>query len=277
MDRLKRTLGKVPGKLLVYLYALIVIVPLYFVVVTAFKNMQEIISNPFGLPTTLHWENFTEAWVQGNLASAYLNSLLVGVLGTIMQMLMAIIVSFCLYRTQHKKLGAILYVIVMLTMFIPGTGWVSLLSLYQDLGLYNSIWGVILNSGTGRLAFNMFILVGAMRSVPHELEEAATLDGCNDWQFIFRVQLPCIKPSVISIGIFSFTTIWNSLMIPMLLLRDKASYTLPLALKYFIPSEGSVAYNYVFAGIIISGLPLVIAYLLCQKHFVAALTGSVKG
>lgn len=277
MDRLKTNLGKVPGKLLVYFYALLVVVPLYFVVVTAFKTVQEIAANPFGLPETLHWENFTEAWVTGNLGVAFRNSIIVGVIATVMQMLMAIIVSFCLYRTQRRKLGVVLYVIVMLTMFIPGTGWVSLLSLYQKLGLYNSIWGVIINSGTGRLAFNMFILVGAMRSVPRELEEAAILDGCNDWKFIFKVQLPCIKPSVISVGIFSFTSVWNSLMVPMLLLRDKTAYTLPLALKYFVPSEGSIGYNYVFAGIIISGLPLVIAYLLCQKYFVAALTGSVKG
>ncbi len=274
---MKRVLGKIPGKLLVYVYALIVIVPLYFVIVTAFKTIQEIAMNPFGLPSSLHWENFTEAWVAGNLGNAFFNSLFIAIIATMMQMIIAVVVSFCLYRTQRKKLGVILYMIVMVTMFIPGTGWVSLLSLYQKLGLYNNIWGVFLNSGTGRLAFNMFILVGAMRGVPREMEEAAILDGCNDWQFIFRVQLPCIKPSVISIGIFSFTSVWNGLMIPMLLLRDQAAYTLPLALKYFVPTEGGISYNYVFAGIIISGLPLVIAYLFCQKYFVAALTGSVKG
>lgn len=274
---MKRFLGKLPGRLLVYVYALIVVVPLYFVLVTAFKTVQEIAINPFGLPAVLHWENFAEAWVAGNLGRAFSNSLLIAIIATVMQMLMAIIVSFCLYRTARRKLGIVLYMIVMITLFIPGTGWVSLLRLYQDLHLYNNIWGVILNSGTGRLAFNMFILVGAMRGVPREMEEAAILDGCNDWQFVFKVQLPCIKPSVISIGIFSFTTVWNSLMVPMLLLRDKAAYTLPLALKYFVPTEGGISYNYVFAGIIISGLPLVIAYLFCQKYFVAALTGSVKG
>lgn len=277
MDRVKRILGKIPSRALVYLYAVIVIVPLYFVLVTAFKTVQEIAVNPFGLPSTLHWENFKEAWVAGNLGTAFFNSFFTGIIATAMQMLLAIVVSFCLYKTRDRKFGMVLYMIVMVTMFIPGTGWVSLLQLYQKLGLYNSLWGVILNSGTGRLAFNMFILVGAMRGVPRELEEAAILDGCNDWQFIFRVQLPCIKPSVISVGIFAFTSVWNSLMTPMLLLRDKATYTIPLALKYFVPTEGTISYNYVFAGIIISGLPLVLAYLFCQKYFVAALTGSVKG
>ncbi len=160
----------------------------------------------------------------------------------------------------------VLQMIVLIAMFISGTGWVSLLSPYQKLVLYNNIRGVILNSGTGRLAFNMFFLVGAMRSVPKEMAEAAILDGCNDWQLIFRVQPPCIKPSVVSIGIFSFTSIWNHLMVPiMLLLRDMRAYTLPLALKYFIPSEGSINYPQVFARILISGLPLVIIYLFCQK------------
>lgn len=274
---MKQKISKLPGRLLVYLYALLVLIPLYFAIVTAFKSSAEITFNPFGLPSSLKMTNFEIAIREGNLGSAMWNSIIVGVGATALQMLLSIVISFCLYRTRSQKLGIVLYMAVLATMFLPGTGWVTMIRLYQKLGLYNSIWGVLLNGGTGRLAFNMFILMGAIRAVPREMEEAAILDGCNDWQYVFRVMIPCIKPSIISIGIFAFTSTWNSLMTPLLLLRDSSKYTLPLALKYFTATDGAINYNYVFAGILISGLPLVIAYLCCQKYFVAALAGSVKG
>lgn len=275
---MKRFLSKLPGKLLVWGYALTVIVPLAFVVMTCFKTSAQVIQDPFGLPTSLSLENFKVAMEQGNLVTAYKNSILVAVGATLMQMLIGVSVSYCLFKIRNTKPGVLLYMLVMFTLFIPGTGWVILIRLYQTLGLYNSVWGVMLNSGTGRLAFNVFILMGAMRAIPREMEEAAILDGCNDLQYLIRVLCPCIKPSLISIGIFGFTTSWNTLMTPLLLLRDKVNYTLPLALKYLQSGTGeAMQYNYIFAGIVISGLPLVILYLFCQKYFVAAMSGSVKG
>lgn len=275
---MKRFLAKLPSWILIWLYALLVILPLYFVLITCFKTSAEVTLNPFGLPASFTLNNFKVAIEHGHLLRAMRNSLLTSVGATIMQMVIGLAVSYCLYKLREKKIGVILYMVVLSTLFIPGTGWVMLIKLYQKLGLYNSIWGVMLNSGTGRLAFNTFILVGAMRAVPRELEQAALLDGCSDLQYLFRVLTPCIKPSLVSIGIFSFTSSWNSLMTPLLLLRKEETFTLPLALKYLQSGTGEVVqYNYLFAGIVFSGALLVILYLFCQKYFVTALAGSVKG
>jgi raffinose/stachyose/melibiose transport system permease protein len=277
MNDMKQKLAKLPGRIIVFLYALIVLVPLYFAIVTSLKSSAEITINPFGVPSVPMFENFSIAVQEGNLFTAFRNSVIVGIGATIMQMLFGIVISYCLHKTRDSKLSNVVSLIILATMFLPGTGWVTLIRLYQKIGLYNSIWGVLINGGTARLAFNVFILTGAMRAVPRDLEEAALLDGVNDSQYLFQVLLACIKPSVISVGIFAFTSVWNTLMTPLLLLRDSSAYTLPLALKYFTATDGLIRYNYVFAGIIISGLPLIIAYLCCQKYFVAALTGSVKG
>ncbi len=275
---LKQKLSKVPGWVLVILYALVVIVPLYFVLVSSLKSNAEIIQNPFSLPSTLDFTNYLDVLRDYGIVPAFGNSLVVSIGATAMQLVLGIVITYCLYKIRNKTIGKILYMVVLVTMFIPGTGWVTLIRLYQKLGLYNTIWGLILQAGTGRLAFNMFILFGAIRAIPRELEEAATLDGCNDRQYLFRVLIPCIRPSVISIAIFSFTSTWNNLMIPLLLIRDNSLYTVPMALRFFQGAGGSqMLYNYIFAGIVLSGLPLLIMYLFCQKYFVAALSGSVKG
>lgn len=275
---LRHKLARIPGWLLVGLYSLIVLVPLYFILVSSLKTNAEIIQTPFSLPTNLDFSNYWDVLKDYGIVPAFANSLLVSLGATALQLILGIVITYCLYKTRNNQIGKILYMIVLITMFIPGTGWVTLIRLYQKLKLYNSLWGLILHSGTGRLAFNMFILFGAMRAVPGEMEEAAILDGCNDRQYLFRVLLPCIRPSVISIAIFSFTTSWNNLMIPLLMIRDSANYTIPMALRFFQSAGGGeVFYNYIFAGIVLSGLPLLIMYLFCQKYFVAALTGSVKG
>ncbi len=275
---LKQKLSKVPGWVLVILYALVVIVPLYFVLVSSLKSNAEIIQNPFSLPSTLDFTNYLDVLRDYGIVPAFGNSLVVSIGATAMQLVLGIVITYCLYKIRNKTIGKILYMVVLVTMFIPGTGWVTLIRLYQKLGLYNTIWGLILQAGTGRLAFNMFILFGAIRAIPRELEEAATLNGCNDRQYLFRVLIPCIRPRVISIAIFSFTSTWNNLMIPLLLIRDNSLYTVPMALRFFQGAGGSqMLYNYIFAGIVLSGLPLLIMYLFCQKYFVAALSGSVKG
>lgn len=275
---MKKLAAKIPGWVLIWGYALMVVVPIYFTLITCFKTSAEIIQNPFGLPSSLSLENFKVAIREGNLLVAFRNSLFTSVGSMILQVVIGLTVSFCLYRMRNTKIGTILYMLVLVTLFIPGTGWVLLIRLYQKYGLYNSLIGLMLYNGTGRLAFNTFILTGAMRAVPREIEEAAALDGCNDMQYLFRVLAPSIRPSLISIAVFSFTSAWNSLMIPLLLLRDEAYFTLPLALKYIESGMGqSIHYNYVFAGIVISGIPLIILYLFSQRYFVSALAGSVKG
>ncbi|MGN0980637.1 MAG: carbohydrate ABC transporter permease [Candidatus Avoscillospira sp.] len=270
------TLPNILGKLLVYLYAVVVLVPLYFVIITAFKTGTEITLHPLALPEHFMWSNVRDAFAQGSLLQAMGNSVLTSVTGVLMLMFNAVVLSFCVHRLRNHKLGTLLYVIILMGLFIPKVGFVSQIMLYRRLHIYDTPWAIILGAAVGNIPFSVFIIAGFLRTVPRELEEAAELDGCNDFQLLFRIMVPIIKPALVTIGIFSFTGTWNSVTGPLLFIRSKELFTIPMALLTF-NSTYSTQYELLFAGILVTGLPLVIAYLFCQKYFAQALTGSVKG
>lgn len=262
------------GRLLVYVYALIVILPLYFILITSVKTGREITVNPLGLPEQIQWHNFVDAFVQGNLLRASWNSIFTSVSGVALQLVFVVLVSYCCHRLRNYKLGTILYTIILAGLFIPKVGYVTQITLYRDLGIYNTPWAIILETAVN-LPFGVFIVAGFLRTIPHGLEEAAELDGCNDFQLLLHVMIPIIKPAITTIAIFSFTSVWNSVTKTLLYIRSKELYTIPMALLTF-NSTYSTQYELLFAGILLTGLPLVIAYIFCQKYFVQALAGSIK-
>lgn len=264
------------GKSLVWLYGLLVLIPLYFIVITAFKTDAEITKAPLDWPTEFMWSNIIEAFEQGELLRAFWNSVYTTVIGVALALVNAIVLSYACHRLRNYKLGVILYTVILMGLFIPKVGFVSQIMLYRDLKIYNSHWALILGTAVGNIPFSVFIIAGFLRTVPRELEEAAVLDGCNDFQLLLRIMVPIIKPALITIGIFTFTGAWNSCTGPLLFIRDEELFTIPMALLTF-NSTYSTSYSLLFAGILTTGLPLVVAYLICQKYFTQALAGSVKG
>ncbi|MCD9026190.1 carbohydrate ABC transporter permease [Cohnella silvisoli] len=274
--RKRNVTGSVGGRLVVYAYALFLIAPIYFIIVTSLKMAGEVTTNPLGLPEYPIIGNFVEAFTRGNIAKYSFNSVIITGSAVILSLLNAIIVSFCLHKIAHKKIGVLFYAIIMGSMLIPGVGFVTLLQLYMKLHLYNNLLGPILMGATTGLPFNVFILVGFLRTLPKEISEAATIDGCNDRQHLFLVLLPLIKSALATLGIFAFVSNWNSLLGPLILLKNKELFTIPLGLLDFRGTY-TVEYNYMFAAILITSVPLVVIYLRFQSYFVEALSGGVKG
>ena len=264
------------GKGLVWLYALIVLVPFYFILITAFKTDAEITKAPLNWPTEFRWSNIVESFERGELLRAFWNSVYTAAIGVSLALLNAIILSYVCHRLRNYKIGVLLYTIILMGLFIPKVGYVSQIMLYRNLKIYNTHWALILGTAVGNIPFSVFIIAGFLRTVPHELEEAAVLDGCNDFQVLMKVLVPVIKPALITIGIFTFTGAWNSCTGPLLFIRNRELYTIPMALLTF-NSTYSTSYSLLFSAVLTTGLPLVIAYLICQKYFTQALAGSVKG
>ena len=264
------------GNLIVLAYAVVLTVPLYFAVITAFKTEQERVINPIGLPSSPSFINFITAWTEGNLLVAAKNSIIISCGSTFLLLLNVILVSYCLNRIRDSKLGVALYMLVLSSMFIPGVGGVTGLMLRRSLGLYNNLLGEIICNSIG-ITTGVFLVSGFLRTIPHDLEEAAMLDGATDMQTCFKVIVPVIRPSLVTVGILSFTGTWNSALGPMLTLRDERLRTIPMALLLNFTKEYSIEYTKMFAGVIITAIPLIVVYCKCQKYFVSALSGSVKG
>lgn len=272
----KSLLYKIPAKLVVYAYAIILIIPMYFVIVTSLKSGADITVNPLGLPTEWMFGNYKEAFVTAGMFRASINSFIVSVGVVFGAMANISFVTFCIYRMIHKKLGRFIYAAIIGTMLLPGGGLVSFILMMMRLGLYNKLIGLIIPGIVGGLAFNMLILMNFIKSIPKELEDAAIIDGCGDFQYFFRILLPLTKPALTALGILSFVGTWNNLFSPLVLLRDQKLFTLPLVLLRFKGSY-SVDYHFMFAAIVMAAIPLVIIYLKYQKNFTEALAGSVKG
>ncbi len=264
------------GFLIVLVYAVILTVPLFFAVMTAFKSEQERVINPIGFPENPSFANFVTAWTEGNLLMAAKNSIIISCGSTLLLLLSVIIVSYSLNRIRDTKIGVALYMLVLSGMFIPRVGGVTGLMLRRDLGLYNNLWGEIICGAAG-ITTGVFLVSGFLRTIPRDLEEAAMLDGASDKQICFRVIVPVIRPSLVTVGILAFTGSWNNALGAMLTLRDESLHTIPMALLLNFTREYSMEYTTLFAGVLITCIPVVIVYCKCQKYFVSALAGSVKG
>lgn len=264
------------GRLIVYVYTLILTVPFFFVIVTSFKTREERIMNPIGLPESINFDNYITALRDGNLILAAKNSIIITCGSTLLFLFFVILVSYCINRIRNTKIGTAIYMFFLFSMFIPNVSSVTSLMLRRRLGLYNNLIGEIICGSIG-ITTAIFIVTGFLRTIPRDLEEAATLDGANDRQICAKVIVPLIKPSLGTVGILHFTNIWNSALGPMLTLRNEKLYTIPMALLINFSREFSVEYTTMFAGALITCIPVIIIYVKGQKYFVSAMAGAVKG
>ena len=129
----------------------------------------------------------------------------------------------------------------------------------------------------GSFSFSIFLITGHLKSIPKDLIDAATIDGCSDFQLLAHIIAPLAQPIIIAIGIFLIVESWNNFLLPLLLVRENHLFTLPLQLKSQFVGEYSTQYELFFAAVLVTSLPLVLAYMKFQKYFVYGLSGGVKG
>ncbi|MGK7378758.1 carbohydrate ABC transporter permease [Planococcus shenhongbingii] len=259
-------------------YALLILIPLLVVVLTSMKTLQETFANPLGLPANgLNIDNYVAIFQEQTMAGYFMNSVIVTLFSVTFTLLFASMIAFGITRLS-SWLGNILFTLFTLGMMVPAQViMVPLYSLMLDLGLTNSLVGLILVNVSTTLPIAVFILTGFMKTLPKELFEASTIDGAGNWQMFTRVAIPLSLPSLSATAIFLFVMHWNDLLYPLLFITDNAYKTLPLALLEF---QGQYSTNYpmLFTGVIIASAPMVIAYVFLQRFFVAGMTaGAVKG
>lgn len=264
------------GKIFVYAYALILIIPLAFAIITSLKTGADLSANPIGLPKEWYFKNFVTAWVDGNLLNATKNSVIITGVSLLIQTFGIIFATFHLDVIRDTKVGTVMYMILISSMFVPSVCGVTSLALRRELGLYNNLIGEII-CGSTLSAFGVFIVSGSVRSLPREMREAAQMDGAGDFYYMTRIMTPLVKPAITTVVLLNFTSKWNDSLGAILTLRDEKLWTIPMALLLNFKEQYSVQHEIMFAGLLMTSIPLIVAYCVCQKYFVAALTGSVKG
>jgi raffinose/stachyose/melibiose transport system permease protein len=268
------------GSPVVYFIALVVIAlmlaPIAYIIVGGFRTNSQITVDPSGLPSPWVGTNYLDVLAGSTFWTEVLNSTIAAVATTVGVVALGLAASYVLARYRFRARG-VLYAIFAAGLMFPMT--VAITPLYlvvRNLGLANSLGGVILPQIAFALPVTVIILVPFLRAIPDELEEAASIDGCSRLGFFWRMVIPLALPGVITTGILAFVASWNSYLLPLFILNHEASYTLPLGVQAFA-SQYSVDTAKVLAFTSLSMIPALVFFSIFERRIVGGLTGAVKG
>jgi multiple sugar transport system permease protein len=259
-------------------FGLVMIVPFALMVSTAFKPHAFVLEIPPQLiPSQPTLDNFVRAWSSGDFGRYFLNSLFVATLSTIISVSLAAMLGFCFARYDFPG-RRVLFALLLFTMMVPGMVLlIPQFVLAKDLGLLNSLWGLVIVYSVMNLALNTFLLRGFFAAMPQELFDAAEVDGAGTWRSFRSIALPLAKPGLATVTIFSYLAAWDEFTWAITTLSDKALYTLPIGIRLLQRSQ-STEWGLVFAASLIALAPVLVLFVLLQRHFVAgAFVGATKG
>ncbi|KPC70275.1 sugar ABC transporter permease [Thermoactinomyces vulgaris] len=262
--------------LLLLLIALLFVGPFLWLLSTAFKsNAQDVFTFPPDLiPKPPVWDQFVEALTVIPFPKYLLNSFILIVVMVPAHLFLTSLTAYPLARMTFPGRDLIFYAIIG-TMFFPEEGkLVPLFIITQKLGLIDSWWGLIIPGLVG--GFSIFLMRQAYLSIPKELEEAAILDGCGPFRMWWSIMLPLTKPTLAALSVFSFISVWNSFIWPLIVLKNDDLYPLALGLAYLSGTFGDDV-RVMAAGTVVSLLPIIVFYLMMQRYFVSGMQGAVKG
>ncbi|MCR2793374.1 carbohydrate ABC transporter permease [Microbacterium sp. zg.Y625] len=268
------------GSPVVYFIALVVIavilVPVAYIILGGFRTNAQITADPSGLPSPWNFGNYLDVLSGSMFWRQVLNSAIAALSTTAGAVILGLMASYVLARYRFRGRGA-LYAMFAAGLMFPIT--VAITPLYivvRDLGLMNSLPGIILPQIAFALPTTIIILVPFLKAIPDEIEEAAFIDGASRIGFFWRMVIPLALPGVITTGILAFIGSWNSYLLPLFILNNEATYTLPLGVQAF-SSQYSVDTARVLAFTSLSMIPALVFFSLFERRIVGGLTGAVKG
>lgn len=274
--RAERAAVSVTSHLLLLVFVLIIVYPVAWMVFASFKSQSEIVSNIWGLPQTLRWENYQKAWESANMGFAIFNSVVSSLATVLLVTALASLAGYAFAKFRFRFSLAI-FLVLIFTMHAP-TPVIPLYIMLVRLKLTDSLLGLVLPMVAGGLPLAIFIFRAFFQSIPNELVDAAKVDGCTNFSAFWRVIAPISTPAFATVAILQFVGAWNEYFLALILLRSPEVRTIPLAIQVFFYAWGRTEWEQVFAALTIGTLPIVIIYLLMQRQFIQGLTaGSVKG
>jgi multiple sugar transport system permease protein len=258
--------------------ALLVLFPFYWMTITSFKSedqMRSLVSMFW--PKPLVTENYQQLLSKTEFASWYSNSVFVAVTSTLVATGVGTIGAYALARLKFLGRGFMASATLITYLVPPSILFIPLYAQMRNLGLANSLAGLIAAYPSFTVPFVTWLLMGYFESIPEELEEAAMIDGATRFGAFYRVVLPLSAPGVLAAGLYAFTQAWNEFLYALVFITDGKLRTLPVGLASFITGD-VYGWGYLMSGAVLTTLPVIAAYIYLQKYMVEGLTaGSVKG
>lgn len=253
------------------------VLPLVLAWFTAFKTQAQLLNNPWGLPIPANVDNLIRAWTVGRFDVYFRNSVVITTGSVIGMVVVSSLAGYALGRMSFTG-QRLLLVLFLLGLTVPTTAIVIPIYLtVRDFGLLDTAAGVIVaHIATGMPIF-VFIMRAFFKTLPSEIDDAARVDGCSEFQVFRHVMLPLAKPGLLTVALLEALWSWNNLLLPLVLLPTDANRTLPVGLLFY-QGRYSVNYPLASAGVLILSVPIIILFFFFQRNFVAGMTsGAVKG
>ncbi len=274
---LQRNAGQIPLYLVLTVALLVAIVPFIWVIFGSLKSSGEIFSSPFGFPRAWRFSNYETAWVDGHFGTYFFNSLGIAIPTVFLILACGSLAGFAFARLKCWGNTVFFYIFLASLAISTNSIMIPLFHMIYNLGLIDSWWGVVLPTVASHMPMASFLMRAFFRSLPAELEDAARIDGCNNFGVYWHVMLPLSRGALFGLSIFAFMDSWNAFLVPLLVLRDATLRTIPLGLIVF-QGQYLSDYSVLFAGVVISFIPTLIVYFTLQRHFEKGIMiGSVKG
>lgn len=277
-----RKVGKALRDVLLLLIALFFLSPIYIMIINSFKNRQELYENVLSLPEAFSFQYYIEAMNKMNFMNAFFNSLIITVFSAIFIVIFCSMTAWMLARTNNT-LSKIIFMTFIATMLIPFQTIMMPLIQFMDqimsvtnIPMLNTRGGLIFMHVGFHASLSVFLYHGFVNTIPIALEEAATIDGCSKFGLFWRVVFPMLKPITVTVIILNVIQIWNDFLLPSLVLTDVDLRTIPLSTFYFF-GEFTIEWNLAMAGLTLTVIPVLIFYLVAQKHIIKGIgEGAVK-
>lgn len=274
-SRTKKITINVLKNVLAWAFSILMLIPLVLIVVNAFKTDAEAITMTLSLPTEWTFSNFAEVIEKGKLGRSFLNSFLYAGSATLIAVILGSMAAYVFSRRRDKLNNAV-YMYMVLGIVIP-INYVALMKVMQVTQLNNTAPGIILLYVATQLPFTVFLIYGFVSKVPVDLDEAAVIDGCGPVRLYFNIILPMLKSCLVTAAVLCFLNTWNEFVMPLYFLNSSEKWPMTLAVYNFF-GQFEKSWNLICADILLTCLPVIIMYLVCQKYIVGGQTaGAVKG
>jgi len=263
----------------VAVFTLSVVLPLLLMTLTSVKSSPDIFASPWGLPKTLHWENFSNAWKAAGIAHYFANSLIVTTASLVFLIPIGAMAAYVFARYPFRGSKLLFGSFLGGMMFPQFLVIVPLFALMSSIHLLDTKIGLTIVYIAYSLPFTIFVLTGFFQTLPRDLDEAAMIDGCSHSRIFWQVMLPLAKPGLIVVGIFNGIGLWNEYSLALVLANSEQNKTLPLGIANLaMVMHYSGDWGALFAGLVIVMVPVLIVYwIFREKIHETMLAGAIKG
>ncbi len=269
-------LGASVRQVLVVSATVLSLFPVYFMTVSAFKTKAEYLANKWGLPPSLNWANFNVALAGEKFFLRFANSAILTVGSVAFSLIIACLAAFAFARTEFKG-KRILFNLILTLMVVPPV--VMVVPLFVSMvrwDLVNTYQGTILIYTGLLLPFSIYLMTNFFQTIPHEIVEAARIDGCSNLGVFWRIMMPLSAPAVITLIVVNALWVWNELLIALVFMQKDELKTLMVGIAA-LRSRNYVDIPVTMAGLLIATIPIVVLYIFGQRYFIRGLTsGAVK-